>query len=67
MDFIERIPTSNGVNVIFLVIDRLRNFAHIISLTHLFTATDVAQTFVLEIVRLHAFPRSIVSDRDSLF
>lgn len=66
MDFIEGIPTSNGVNVIFVVIDRLRNLL-ILSSLNIFTATDAAQTFVLEIVRLHAFPRSIVSDRDSLF
>ncbi|CAH9116180.1 unnamed protein product [Cuscuta europaea] len=67
MDFIGGLPKSMGKDTILVVVDKLTKFAHFLPLAHPYHAKEVAKLFMKEIVKIHGFPKSIVSDRDNLF
>ena len=53
MDFIERLPLSQGKKVIFVMVDRLSKATYFAALTHLYRAKDVAQVFLNNVFKLH--------------
>ncbi|KFK28310.1 hypothetical protein AALP_AA8G499800 [Arabis alpina] len=67
LDFVEGLPKSEGFDAILVVVDRLTKYAHFIKLQHPFGAKEIAAVFIQEIVRLHGYPSTMVSDRDTLF
>ncbi|CAH9143923.1 unnamed protein product [Cuscuta epithymum] len=67
MDFITGLPSSNGYTVIMVVIDRLSKYAHLASLKSDFNSKQVAELFIKTVVKLHGFPKTIISDRDKVF
>lgn len=67
MDFIGGLPKVQGVDVVMVVVDRLSKYAHFFPISHPYTTKSVAEVFLQDVVRLHGFPSSIVSDRDKVF
>ncbi|GKC84985.1 retrotransposon-related protein [Tanacetum coccineum] len=67
MDFIEKLPNSQGKTGIMVVVDRLSKYAHFMPLAHPFSASQIAQVFLDRVYKLHGLPESIVSDRDKVF
>lgn len=67
MDFITGLPPSHGKTTIMVVVDRLSKHAHFSSLTSTFTAQQVADLMVCEVIKVHGVPTQIVSDRDPVF
>lgn len=53
--------------MIFVVVDRFIKVAHFKPLAHPFTAIQVDRSYLDHVFKLHGWPRSIISDRDSVF
>nr|KYP38900.1 Retrovirus-related Pol polyprotein from transposon 17.6 [Cajanus cajan] len=67
MDFVTHLPSSFDRTVIWVVVDWLSKYSHFLSLPTKFSATALANHFATDVYRLHGTPRSIVSNRDSIF
>ena len=68
MDFITGLPkTHRGNGVVWVVVDMLTKVAHYIPIRTTYQANQLTQLYVSRIVSLHAVPRTITSDRGSLF
>jgi len=66
MDFITDLPSSDGCDQLWVVIDRFTKMAHFIPLpTNGKTASGLARIFAREVWKYHGLPADIVSDRDS--
>lgn len=59
MDFIEGLPRSTSYNSIMVVVDKFSKYAHFLPLAHPFTALQVAQCFVNNIFKLHAWVATV--------
>jgi hypothetical protein len=67
MDFITSLPKSKGKNVIMVVVDQIKNYAHFFSLSHPFEQSTLATYFMEIVQKRHGIPKIIVSDKDPFF
>ena len=65
MDFITDLPSSDGYNYIFVVVDRLSKMIHLFPFRNISSAIETAECFVDSIFKLHGLHSEIVSDRGS--
>ena len=67
-DFVTGLPrTTRGFDSIWVIVDKMTKSAHFLLVKTTFNASQYAQLYIDEIVKLHGFPISIISDRGSQF
>jgi len=68
MDFITGfLRTSRQHDSVMVVLNELSNVSHFIPMRIAYSASEVAQVFITEIMRFHGVPKKIVLDRDTKF
>ena len=67
MEFIMGLPKSQGKDSIFVVVDRLKKYAHFFVVLSTISASEVDALFFKDIFILHGLPKIIINDRDSKF
>ena len=67
MDFMGPLPMSKNYNYLLVIIDRLTFQVHLVPTTTCLTAKEVVWLFLMEVVRLHGVPKSIISDQNTKF
>lgn len=67
LDFITGLPNYRGNSAILVVVDRFSKGIHLGMLPTSHTVFSVASLFVDIVMKIHEFPRSLISDRDPLF
>lgn len=60
LDFIEGLPRSANHDTIRVVVDKFSKYAHFLTLTHPFTALQVAKLYMHHIFKLHGLPQAII-------
>nr|GEU51651.1 hypothetical protein [Tanacetum cinerariifolium] len=67
MDFITGLQFSKGFTTILVAVDRFSKYAHFGALPTNFNGHKVAELFMEIMVKHHRIPKTIGSDRDSIF
>lgn len=65
MEFIDRLPKLKGKTTILVMVDRLTNYSHFLTISHLYIASSyMVQIFLDHVYRIHGIPENYISDKD---
>lgn len=67
IDYITKLPKSDGLNAILVVVDRMTKYAHFIAIVEETDAEGLAQKLMDDVFRHHGIPEIIISDRGPTF
>ena len=67
MDFIEKLPMSDGSNTILVIIDRLTKQSIFIPTVDTITSPMLAKLFILHVFSKHSVPSHVTSDCSTEF
>jgi transposase InsO family protein len=67
IDFVTGLPSSNGFDAIWVVVDHLTKLRHFAPYSTTIDAEGLAELFLSNIFCLHGLPETIVSDRGPQF
>jgi hypothetical protein len=68
MNFVVGLPhTSHGYNSIWVIVDRLTKSAHFITVSTTYRVWQYAELYLSHIVHYNGIPKTIISDRGSIF
>ena len=68
MDFVTHLTwTSRRHDAVWVIVDQLTKSAHFLAVRMTFTLEEFCRLYISEVIRLHAVPVSILSDRDPRF
>jgi hypothetical protein len=68
IDFIVGLPrTSHEYNSIWVIMDRFTKLAHLIPVSTTYRVRQYAELYISRIVRYHGIPKTIISDKGSIF
>lgn len=67
MDFLGEPSKSKGFDTILVVVSRLTKYVHFLPLQHPFTVKKVTNLCAKEILKLHDYANSIISERNKIF
>lgn len=59
-------PSHSSIMII-VVGDRFTKYGYFLLLSHPYTASKVAQIFLVNVLKLHGMPKTIVSNKDHVF
>lgn len=61
MDFVTGLPVVRGKSIIVVVVDHMSKYCHLGALATSYSAGEVVDFFLQQVVRLHGVPKLLVS------